>query len=249
MAGCWACSSQDSGVVPALTRRRVLLDGSRGLVLLGLLGAAVTACGSSGPAGPDPTRAAAGVGPPRQRCGRRGRQGRAAGAGPGADRGGRRAQPTRHRADRGDRARGPQADPDVERVRLADHDLGGRQRRRRASTTSSPRCAAPPRAPPNWRRLCRGIAPVCWGPSRRPARRCTRWRCRRRAVRNDLADADPGSALRGRTRRPCSTPSPPSTPRSTGTGSSRRTAHRTRTSWSPRRWPSTASGGRRRSRC
>lgn len=46
--------SQDSGVVPALTRRRVLLDGSRGLMLLGLLGAAVTACGSSGPAGPDP---------------------------------------------------------------------------------------------------------------------------------------------------------------------------------------------------
>jgi hypothetical protein len=46
--------SQDSGVFPALTRRRVLLDGSRGLMLLGLLGAAVTACGSSGPAGPDP---------------------------------------------------------------------------------------------------------------------------------------------------------------------------------------------------
>jgi len=46
--------SQDSGVVPALTRRRVLLDGGRGLVLLGLLGAAVTACGSGAPAGPDP---------------------------------------------------------------------------------------------------------------------------------------------------------------------------------------------------
>ena len=46
--------SQDSGVVPALTRRRVLLDGSRGLMLLGLLGAAVTACGSGAPAGPDP---------------------------------------------------------------------------------------------------------------------------------------------------------------------------------------------------
>jgi hypothetical protein len=46
--------SQDSGVVPALTRRRVLLDGGRGLVLLGLLGAAVTACGTGAPAGPDP---------------------------------------------------------------------------------------------------------------------------------------------------------------------------------------------------
>ena len=46
--------SQDSGVVPALTRRRVLLDGGRGLVLLGLFGAAVTACGSGAPAGPDP---------------------------------------------------------------------------------------------------------------------------------------------------------------------------------------------------
>jgi len=46
--------SQDSGVVPALTRRRVLLDGGRGLVLLGLLDAAVTACGSGAPAGPDP---------------------------------------------------------------------------------------------------------------------------------------------------------------------------------------------------
>ena len=46
--------SQDSGVVAALTRRRVLLDGGRGLVLLGLLGAAVTACGSDVPAGPDP---------------------------------------------------------------------------------------------------------------------------------------------------------------------------------------------------
>ena len=46
--------SQDSGVVPALTRRRVLLDGGRGLMLLGLLGAVVTACGSGAPAGPDP---------------------------------------------------------------------------------------------------------------------------------------------------------------------------------------------------
>ena len=46
--------SQDSGVVPALTRRRVLLDGGRGLVLLGLLGATVAACGSDVPAGPDP---------------------------------------------------------------------------------------------------------------------------------------------------------------------------------------------------
>ena len=46
--------SQDSAVVAALTRRRVLLDGGRGLVLLGLFGAAVTACGSGAPAGPDP---------------------------------------------------------------------------------------------------------------------------------------------------------------------------------------------------
>jgi hypothetical protein len=46
--------SQAAGVVPALTRRRVLLDGGRGLVLLGLLGAAVTACGSGAPASPDP---------------------------------------------------------------------------------------------------------------------------------------------------------------------------------------------------
>ena len=46
--------SQDSGVVPALTRRRVLLDGGRGLVLLALLGGATTACGSAGPTGPDP---------------------------------------------------------------------------------------------------------------------------------------------------------------------------------------------------
>jgi hypothetical protein len=46
--------SQDSGVVPALTRRRVLLDGGRGLMLLGLLGASVTACGSDIPDGPDP---------------------------------------------------------------------------------------------------------------------------------------------------------------------------------------------------
>ena len=46
--------SQDSGVVPALTRRRVLLDGGRGLVLLGLLGAAVTACGTGAPVSPDP---------------------------------------------------------------------------------------------------------------------------------------------------------------------------------------------------
>ena len=40
--------------MPALTRRRVLLDGGRGLMLLGLLGASVTACGSDIPDGPDP---------------------------------------------------------------------------------------------------------------------------------------------------------------------------------------------------
>lgn len=46
--------SQDSGLAPALTRRRVLADGGRGLLALAVLGSAVTACGSGAPAGPDP---------------------------------------------------------------------------------------------------------------------------------------------------------------------------------------------------
>lgn len=46
--------SQDSGVAVGLTRRRVLLDGGRGLVALALLGGALSSCGSGGPPGPDP---------------------------------------------------------------------------------------------------------------------------------------------------------------------------------------------------
>ncbi|WP_243841327.1 hypothetical protein [Mycobacterium sp. DL592] len=46
--------TQDSGGEAALSRRRVLADGGRGLVLLALFGGAITACGSGEPAGPDP---------------------------------------------------------------------------------------------------------------------------------------------------------------------------------------------------
>nr|WP_308197400.1 hypothetical protein [Candidatus Mycolicibacterium alkanivorans] len=46
--------SQDHGPAATLGRRRVLLDGARGLLLLALLEGAVTSCGSGEPAGPDP---------------------------------------------------------------------------------------------------------------------------------------------------------------------------------------------------
>lgn len=45
---------QDGGPGAAISRRRVLAGGGRGLVLLAVLGGAVTACGSSKPSGPDP---------------------------------------------------------------------------------------------------------------------------------------------------------------------------------------------------
>ena len=47
----------DPGSPPALSRRRVLADGSRGLLALALIGTAVTACGSTGSSGPDPLEA------------------------------------------------------------------------------------------------------------------------------------------------------------------------------------------------
>ena len=47
----------DPGSPPALSRRRVLADGSRGLLALALIGTAVTACGSTGSSGPDPLQA------------------------------------------------------------------------------------------------------------------------------------------------------------------------------------------------
>ena len=42
---------------PLFTRRRILVAGGRGLLVLGLLGGAATACGSSEPPGPDPLEA------------------------------------------------------------------------------------------------------------------------------------------------------------------------------------------------
>jgi len=45
------------GAAPALTRRRVLADGGRGLLALALAGATVTACGSNKPPEPDPLEA------------------------------------------------------------------------------------------------------------------------------------------------------------------------------------------------
>ena len=47
----------DPGSPPALSRRRVLAGGSRGLLALALIGTAVSACGSTGPSGPDPLEA------------------------------------------------------------------------------------------------------------------------------------------------------------------------------------------------
>ena len=47
----------DPGSPPALSRRRVLAGGSRGLLALALIGPAVTACGSIGSSGPDPLEA------------------------------------------------------------------------------------------------------------------------------------------------------------------------------------------------
>lgn len=47
----------DPGSPPALSRRRVLAGGSRGLLALALIGTAVTACGSTGSSGPDPLEA------------------------------------------------------------------------------------------------------------------------------------------------------------------------------------------------
>lgn len=45
---------QDGGPGAAISRRRVLADGGRGLVAFALLGGAITACGSGAPSGPDP---------------------------------------------------------------------------------------------------------------------------------------------------------------------------------------------------
>lgn len=42
---------------PRLSRRRVLVDGGRGVLALALIGAAATGCGPSKPAGPDPLEA------------------------------------------------------------------------------------------------------------------------------------------------------------------------------------------------
>jgi len=47
----------DPGSPPALSRRRVIAGGSRGLLALALIGTAVTACGSTGSSGPDPLEA------------------------------------------------------------------------------------------------------------------------------------------------------------------------------------------------
>ncbi|AQT80729.1 hypothetical protein B1R94_17875 [Mycolicibacterium litorale] len=46
--------SPDPSPSPAITRRRILLDGGRGLLALALVGAATAACGSDAPPGPDP---------------------------------------------------------------------------------------------------------------------------------------------------------------------------------------------------
>lgn len=45
---------QDGGPGAAISRRRVLADGGRGLVAFALLGGAITACGTGAPSGPDP---------------------------------------------------------------------------------------------------------------------------------------------------------------------------------------------------
>ncbi len=45
---------QDGGPGAAISRRRVLADGGRGLVLFALLGGVLTACGSGPPPAPDP---------------------------------------------------------------------------------------------------------------------------------------------------------------------------------------------------
>ena len=47
----------DPGDMPALSRRRVLLGGGRGLLALALVGTAAAGCGSSGPPEPDPLEA------------------------------------------------------------------------------------------------------------------------------------------------------------------------------------------------
>lgn len=47
----------DPGSLPALSRRRVLLDGGRGLLALALVGTAATSCGSNGSSEPDPLEA------------------------------------------------------------------------------------------------------------------------------------------------------------------------------------------------
>jgi len=47
----------DPGVIPALSRRRVLVGGSRGLLALALIGTTAAACGSRGPDEPDPLEA------------------------------------------------------------------------------------------------------------------------------------------------------------------------------------------------
>ncbi|MEI7543866.1 MAG: hypothetical protein WCJ53_03500 [Mycobacteriaceae bacterium] len=49
--------SPDPGYLPALSRRRVLLGGGRGLLALALVGTAAAACGSSGQPEPDPLEA------------------------------------------------------------------------------------------------------------------------------------------------------------------------------------------------
>lgn len=46
--------SPDPSDASALTRRRVLVNGGRGLLALTLIGAAATACGSNSPPAPDP---------------------------------------------------------------------------------------------------------------------------------------------------------------------------------------------------
>nr|WP_221218505.1 MULTISPECIES: hypothetical protein [unclassified Mycolicibacterium] len=46
--------SPDPSPFPGITRRRVLVEGGRGLALLALLGAANTACGTNPPPEPDP---------------------------------------------------------------------------------------------------------------------------------------------------------------------------------------------------
>lgn len=49
--------SPESSDVPPVTRRRVLVNGGRGLLALTLIGVAAPACGSKEPPGPDPLEA------------------------------------------------------------------------------------------------------------------------------------------------------------------------------------------------